>query len=156
MTEDSPVDDAVARLVGEIYEAAPVTERRRLLDQLLPFFGVLGLVAVANGIFARIRMRSDWMSTHVRAEDLALVKADDVVDLVARLQLMRVDAVEGLAHWLVGSPVMASSAAAAMLLTLLMQQASARRQRLSTDSNIEVGEQPVRGLRHRMSAVDGA
>jgi hypothetical protein len=123
---EAVTDQTVARLVGEVFEVAPLTERRRLLNQLLPVMGVLSLVAVANGIFARIRFRSDWVSTHVRAEDAAQVRASDVADLVERLQLMRVDAVDGLAHWVVSSPVLASSAAALVLVTVLMQRARTR------------------------------
>ena len=134
---DTETDHTVARLVGELFEEAPAAERRRLLDQLLPFMGVLGLVAVANGIFARLRLRADGMSAHVRLEDVAQVRANDVTVLVERLQLMRVEAVDGLVHWVSGSPVLASSAAAAMLVTLLMQRASARRHQLARDSLLE-------------------
>lgn len=134
--DTNPTDEAIARLVGEIYEVAPMTERRRLLDQLLPFVGVLGLVAVANGIFARIRLRSDWIQSHFRVEDLAQVRASDVADLVARLQVMRVDAVDGLAQWVTGSPVLAGTAAAAMLVTLLMQRANRRAASVRIDSGV--------------------
>ncbi|HEY9094992.1 MAG TPA: hypothetical protein VIN35_04545, partial [Hydrogenophaga sp.] len=67
-----------------------------------------------------------WIQAHFRVEDLAQVRASDVADLVARLQVMRVDAVDGLAQWVNRSPVLAGTAAAAMLVTLLMQRASRR------------------------------
>jgi hypothetical protein len=138
MTAIADIDHAVARLVAEVYEVAPVSERRRLLDQLLPFLGVLGLVAVANGIFARIRLRGDGMNAPIRVEDLAQVRPSDVADLVERLQLMRVDAVDKLAHWVISSPVLAGSAAAAMLVTLLVQRASTRRGLVAGDSEEDV------------------
>ena len=127
MTSEPVPDGAVARLVSEIYEAAPVAERRRLLDQLLPAMGVLSLVAVANGIFARIRFRSDWAQAHVRLEDVQSVRAIDVAALVERLQQTRVEAVDGLVQWVTASPVLASSAAAALLVAVLMKRAQSRK-----------------------------
>lgn len=128
------LDRQVAQLVGEVFEAAPVVERRRLLEYLLPPMGVLALVAVANGVFARIRFRSDWAQNHVRLEDASQVHAADVAALVERLQQMSVDAVDGLTQLVTASPILASSAAAALLVALLVQRSRARRaQRTEAD-----------------------
>jgi hypothetical protein len=128
----------VATLAGQVYEAAPVTDRRRLLEYLLPSMGVLALVAIADGIFAKIRFRSDWSQVHVRLEDASQVRGGDVVALVERLQQTSVDAVDGLAKIVSTSPVMASSAAAALLVALVVQRARAR-QAAELNSGIATG-----------------
>lgn len=130
------LDRKVAQLVGEVFEAAPVTERRRLLEYLLPPMGVLALVAVANGIFARIRFRADWAQSHVRLEDASQVRAADVAALVERLQQMSVDAVDGLTQLVTASPILASSAAAALLVALLVQRSRARRAQRSEPDDL--------------------
>ena len=117
----------IARLVGQVYEAAPATERRRLLEHLMRPLGVLSLLAVADGIFAKIRFRSGLPDLHVRLEDAQNVQASDVITLVSYVQQVSVRAVDGLADMLAASPVMTGSAAAALLITLLVQRARTRR-----------------------------
>ncbi|MBU0590520.1 MAG: hypothetical protein KJ852_12740 [Gammaproteobacteria bacterium] len=117
----------IPQLVGQVYEAAPPNERSRLLEQLLPPLGVLSLVAIADGIFAKVRFRGGWPELHVRLEDAQNVQASDVITLVDHVQQISVQAVDGLAQLLAASPVLAGSAAAALLITLLMQRAQRRR-----------------------------
>ena len=117
----------IAQLVGQVYASAPATERGRLLEHLIRPLGILSLVAVANGIFAKIRFRSEWPDLHVRLEDAQNVSASDVIALVDHVQQVSVEAVDGLAKMLAGSPVLAGSAAAALLVTLLLQRARTRR-----------------------------
>ena len=117
----------IAQLVGKVYETAPPVERSRLLEHLLQPIGVLGLVAVANGIFAKIRFRSGWPSPHVRIEDAQNVQASDVIKLVEYVQHVSVQTVDGLAQILGMMPTMASSAAAALLVTVLARRARTRR-----------------------------
>ena len=70
-------DQAIAQLVGQVYEAAPPTERSRLIAHLLRPLGVLALVAVANGIFAKIRFRGGWPDLRVQVEDLNNVQPSE-------------------------------------------------------------------------------
>jgi hypothetical protein len=116
----------IAHLVAEVYETAPPAERSRLLEHLLRPLGVLSLVAVADGIFAKIRFRSGWPEMNVRFEDAQNVRASDVIALVDRVQQVSVETLDGLAKMIVASPVLASSAAAALLVTVLMQHARTR------------------------------
>ena len=118
---------SIAQLVGQVYESAPPAERSRLLEQLLRPLGVLSLVAVANGIFAKIWFRSGWPTMHVQFEDAQNVQARDVITLVNYVQQVSVHAVDGLADVLARSPVLTGSAAAALLVTLLVQRARMRR-----------------------------
>ena len=117
----------IAQLVGQVYELAPPAERSRLLEHLLRPLGVLSLVAIANGIFAKIRFRSGWPDLHVQLEDAQNVQASDVITLVNHVQQVSVHAVDGLAEMLAASPVLAGSAAAALLITVLVQRARTRR-----------------------------
>lgn len=120
------VDAAIPALLGEVYEAAPVSERSRLVEQLMRPLGLLSLVAVAGGVFAGIRLRGGWPEFHVRLEDLPSVRASDVMALAEHAQQVSVEAVDGLAQVLAGSPVLAGSAAAALLVTLLVQRSRQR------------------------------
>jgi hypothetical protein len=117
----------IAQLVGQVYEFAPPAERSRLLEHLLRPLGVLSLVAIANGIFAKIRFRSGFPDLHVQIEDAQNVQASDVITLVNHVQQISVHAIDGLADMLVASPVMAGSAAAALLIAVLVQRARTRR-----------------------------
>lgn len=117
---------SIPDLVAQVYAAAPAVERGHLLEHLLRPLGALSLVAIADGIFAKVRFRSGWQDLVVRLEDIQTVRSDHVVALVDHAQQVSVEAVDGLAQWLTASPVMASSAAAALLITLLLQRARQR------------------------------
>lgn len=117
----------ISQLVGQVYEYAPPAERKRLLEHLLRPLGVLSLVAIANGVFAKIRFRSGWPDLHVPLEEAQNVQASDIITLVDHVQQVSVHAVDGLADMLAQSPVMAGSAAAALLITVLVQRARTRR-----------------------------
>ena len=117
----------VPRLVGQVYEVAPAVERSHMLEILLRPLGVLSLLAVAGGIFAKIRFRSGWPDLHVRLEDAQNVQASDVIALVDYVQQVSVHSVDGLAQLLNASPMMTTSAATGLLVTLLLQRARGRR-----------------------------
>lgn len=118
---------SVAQLVAQVYEAAPVVDKSRLLEHLLRPMGVLALVAVADGVFAAIRFRGGWPQLHVRLEDAQGVRASDIATLVDYVQQISVHAIDGLAQVISMSPVVATSASAALLLTMLVQRRSGRR-----------------------------
>lgn len=118
---------SIAQLVGQVYESAPPAERSRLLEHLLKPLGVLSLVAVANGIFAKIRFRSGWPDMHIQLEDAKNVQVSDVITLVNHVQQVSLHAVDGLAGLLAASPAMTGSATAALLMTVLLQRARTRR-----------------------------
>ncbi len=118
---DGP-EHEVAELVGQVYAQAPEAERERLLVALLPTAGLLSLVAVANGVFARIRLDEHWPSLRWLHEEMVRVQPADVSALVERLQFTRSDALDGLLLWAGTAPVLASGAAATLLVGLLMQR----------------------------------
>ena len=116
----------LSQLVAKVYEIAPAHERTRMLEQLMMPLGVLSLVAVANGIFAKIRFRGGWPDLNVRLEDAQNVQAGNVVALVNHVQQVSVQAVYGLADLLVTSPVLGGSAAAALLTRILLRRIKTR------------------------------
>ena len=118
--------EAIPRLVSAVYAAAPPAEQRVLLQHLLAPLGVLSLVAIAGGVFAKLRFRADWQNFQVRLDDVTDVRADDVVALVDHVQQVSVESVDALAQVLTASPVLAGSAAAALLVSLLVQRARRR------------------------------
>lgn len=116
-------DLAIPDLVGKIYDAAPLTERCRLLEHLMKPLGALALVGVCNGIFAKIWFRSGWHNLHIRPEDAQTVRAIDVISLVDYVQQASAETINGLASLLTPSSIMVYSAAAAMLATVLARRA---------------------------------
>lgn len=123
----------VSHLLAEVFEVAPMPDRRYLLEQLLRPLGVLSLVAIAGGIFAKIRFRGGWPDLRLRIEDLQDVQATHVVALVDHAQQVSVETVDQLAQWLGASPLVSGSAAAALLVTLLVRRARLRQPALTAD-----------------------
>lgn len=118
---------AIPELVAEVYEAALPADRGHMLEQLLRPLGVLSLVAVADGIFAKIRFRGGWQEFQVRLEDIPNVQPADIVALVDHAQQVSVEAVDGLARLVLMSPGLSGSAAAMLLVGLLLQRSRQRR-----------------------------
>ena len=122
-------DITIPELVAKIYDAAPLTERCRLLEHLMKPLGALALVGVCNGIFAKIWFRSGWHNLHIRPEDAQTVQGIDVVSLVDYVQQASAETINGLASLLATSPIMVYSAAAAVLVTVLARRTQSRRSR---------------------------
>jgi len=129
----------VPELVADLYDAAPPVERVRLVKHLLGPLGVLSLVAVADGIFAKIRFRSGW-DLQVRLEDLQNVRAAHVMSLVDHAQQVSIEAIDGLAQLMLASPTLSGTAAAAMQVTALVNRA--RQRKASDDRDDETPSVP--------------
>lgn len=117
----------IPQLVGTIYDAAPMAERRRILEHLLRPLGALAVVGVCNGIFTKIWFRNGWSDLRIRAEDAQSVQGIDVIALVDYVQQASVDTIGGLASMLAASPMIVQSAATAMLVSILMRRLQSRR-----------------------------
>lgn len=125
----------LARLVVDGFESASPVVRRRLLERLLRPLGVLSLVAVAGGIFAKIPLRSNWQYLQVRIEDVQNVRSSDLIALVDHVQQVSVEAVTGVALMIASSPLMASSAAAVVLGIVLVRHSRMGRPNESDDED---------------------
>ncbi|MDO9315131.1 MAG: hypothetical protein Q7T97_11350 [Burkholderiaceae bacterium] len=126
--EFGDADAAVPVLLARVYEVAPPPERARMLTHLMQPLGLLSLVAVANGVFASLRLRNPSAPLSLRFEDTLRISAADVMALAEHAQQVSVETVDALAQWLTATPVLASSAAA-MLLVRLLKRRSLRRHR---------------------------
>ena len=124
----------LSRLVGRVYESAPPATRRKLLEHLLRPLGLLSIAAVANGAFAKVLSRGNWLDKSVPLDEVQNIQSGDVVTLVDYVLQVSGDAINRLAHLLTASPTLTSSAAATVLVTLLLQRASKRR---SSDVNTD-------------------
>lgn len=120
-------DVAVPDLVAQVYDAAPLPVRTRLLAQLMQPLGVLSLVAVAGGVFAKLRFRDAPGPLNLRLEDTLLIGAEEVRALAEHAQQVSVETVDALRLWLTQGPVLAGSAAALLLVQLLKRRAAQRR-----------------------------
>jgi hypothetical protein len=116
--------ESVPKLIGQIYATAPLTLRARIIEQLMRPLGVLGLTALANGVFASIRLRerTDWLQ--VAPEDARSVRPSDVVALADWSQQVSNEAIVGLGKIVTSSPMLASTAAAAVLVGILMRRSA--------------------------------
>jgi len=123
----------LTQLVGKVYESAPMELRRQLLERLTRHLGLLSLLSIAGGVFAKIRLRGNWQKLPLGLEDISKIQASDVTALVDRVQQVSTEALNGLAQILVNSPAIAGSAAAATLLAVLMHRIQNQRRR-SADS----------------------
>jgi hypothetical protein len=118
--------DLVPELVAKVYAAAPPADRRRLLEHLLKPLGLLSLVAVANGAFARLTANSGWSKLQFNADDVQRIGRSEVIALVNHVQQVSTQAIDGLGHVISASPVLAGTAATGLLLSLLRKQATQR------------------------------
>jgi uncharacterized protein YoaH (UPF0181 family) len=117
----------IPSLVAQVYEAAPAEERCYLVETLLRPLGVLSLVAIAHGVFAKIRFRNAGHDLQVRVDDLKNVGTADMMALVHHVQQVSIETIDSLVQQLSSSGSMTGSAAAIVLVGLLVQRARARR-----------------------------
>jgi hypothetical protein len=125
----------VAQLLGKVYQAAPVAERFSLVRHLMRPLGILSLVAIANGVFAKIRFHGSLDDVQAGLDDLQGVQVEDVITLANYAQQVSVQAVDGLAQLLTASPALASSAAAMVLVKILLAH-RANNRRASDDDGL--------------------
>lgn len=113
---------SISHLVARIYEAASVRDRCHLLEHLMKPLGVLSLVTVANGFFAKIWFRSGWHELQIQPEDTGAVRAADIVSLVDFVQQASNETIAGLTQLLTASPTLAGIAASALLVSILLRE----------------------------------
>ena len=129
--------DAVPELVAAVFNAAPLPERKRLLELMIRPLGVLSLAAVANGLFAQIALRSNWKRFQLQTEDVQNVKTDDVLALAHYVQQASSHAFDGMRQVLMGSPALMGTTATAVLLALLTKEFKRRTTRAATEEDYD-------------------
>ena len=128
-----PAPDPVPALVAQVYAEAPPALRTRLLESLLRPLSVLSLVAVANGVFAKMALGQGWPRLKLSVDDAHRFDTNDVIALVNHVQQVSGPAVDELSRILSGNALLGSSAAAAMLITVLTKRALQRPTELVED-----------------------
>jgi hypothetical protein len=118
----APDDASIGELLGQVYEAAPARERASLIEHLIRPLGVLSLLTVANGVFAKLWFRRDLQDLHVRLDDTYLVGKSEIVALADFVQQASVATIDGIADLIATSPGLAASTAAVMLLATLRKR----------------------------------
>jgi len=113
----------LAKLVGKVYQSAAPDDRGFLIRLLIQPLGLLSLLAVANGVFAKLRLQGGLSGLQTRLDD---VQVDDVVELASFAQQVSAQAMHSLAQWLSSSPALVSSAAAAILVKILLDCSAQR------------------------------
>ncbi|MBU0587706.1 MAG: hypothetical protein KJ852_03990 [Gammaproteobacteria bacterium] len=113
----------IAQLIGRVYENASPLERCSILEQLLQPLGLLSLIAVANGTFAKLRLRGEWRRLHVSLEDVRSVKVSEVIALAEHVQQVNLDVIRQLAQMLVTPQMKTASTATSVLRTVLLRPA---------------------------------
>lgn len=120
-----PIEAAdVPHLVGEVYAQAPAALRSSLLEQLMRPLGLLSLVAVAGGAFARLRSRNGWHEGPPPLEHVRDIQPADVVALAEHVQQVSSDTLDHLLQMLASSPLLAGSVTAAVLAVWFARRAS--------------------------------
>ena len=122
---------SVPQLIGQVYESAPPNLRARMLELLMRPLGILSLMAVANGVFASIRLRNPSANIKVGLDDTSKIQPEDVVKLADWVQQVSVETFESLTNLLSTSPALNRSTVAAVLLSLLVQHTRRRNDRRS-------------------------
>jgi hypothetical protein len=105
--------------VAGVFREAPAGFRAQLIETLMRPMGALGLVAVANGVFAAVRQRHGWERLHVTMDDAARITADQVLELSAYLQQAAPEVFRQVGELIASQPAIASGLSAVLLMQLL-------------------------------------
>lgn len=114
-------------LVGRAYAASPLLLKKSLLEQLIRSVGILGLVTVAGGVFAKIRLRGGWPDIAVHLDDLKDIQTSDVIALVDYVQQVSAGALADAVQLMASNPALTGSGAMAVLMSIMLQRAPDRR-----------------------------
>ena len=105
--------------VSGVFREAPVTFRAQLIETLMRPMGALGLVAVANGVFAAVRQRHGWERLQVTLDDAARITADQVLELSAYLQQAAPEVFRAVGELVSSQPAVAGGLSAILLMHAL-------------------------------------
>ena len=121
LTTDS-AETLVPQLVGQVFEAAPPPVKLALMDALLRPLGVLSVVAVAGGVFGKIRFHPNWPRLQDDTDLMRRVTSTDIVELVNHAQKVSFTVLDNLARVVGSSPAVTYSAAATLLMAVLVHR----------------------------------
>lgn len=136
----------IARVVSRVYRAANGAVRADMLAQLLRPLGVLGLVSVASGAFARLVGRDSGVPDTISAEDIVRYSSEQIRELTMFVHEVDPEAlqplIEQLAHS--GMGIAALSTAALVMLYRRSQAGTALSRKAESSPDRAVGTQRSR------------
>jgi len=108
----------IARVVSRVYRAANGGVRADMLAHLLRPLGVLGLVSVASGAFARLVRRDGLVPDTISAEDMVRYSSEQIRELTIFVHEVNPEALQPLVEQLAqnGMGIAALSTAALVML----------------------------------------
>jgi hypothetical protein len=109
----------IARLVSRVYRAANGTARADMLAHLLRPLGLLGLVSVASGAFARLVRRDGLAPDAISAEDIVRYSSEQIRELTIFVHEVDPDALQPLIEQLAGNGMGIAALSTAALVMLL-------------------------------------
>jgi hypothetical protein len=127
----------IARVVSRVYRAANGAARADMLAHLLRPLGLLGLVSVASGAFARLVRRDGRVPDTIAAEDIVRYSSEQIRELTLFVHEVNPDALQPLIEQLAqnGMGIAALSTAALVLLHRSSRRSSAVSR--TTDSGLD-------------------
>lgn len=118
---------AIAKVVSRVYRVANDAIRAEMLTHLLRPLGVLGLVAVASGAFARLVRRDGLVPDPISAEDMLRYSSEQIRELTMFVHEVNPEALQALVEQLAqnGIGIAALSTAALVMLQRSSRERSA-------------------------------
>lgn len=118
---------AIARVVSRVYRAANGAVRADMVAHLLRPLGVLGLVSVSSGAFARLVRRDGLVPDTIPAEDIVRYSSEQIRELTMFVQEVNPQALQALVEQLAldGIGVAALTTAALVMLHRSLREGSA-------------------------------
>jgi hypothetical protein len=134
---------AIARVVSRVYRAANVAVRADMVAHLLRPLGVLGLVSVASGAFARLVRRDGLVPDPIPAEDIVRYSSEQIRELTMFVHEVNPDALQPLIEQLAqnGMGIAALSTAALVMLHRSSRGRSARSRKADSNLDRNIGHQ---------------
>ena len=105
--------------VSGVFREAPAWFRAQLIECLMKPMGALGLVAVANGVFAALRQRHGWQQLQVTLEDTSRITGEQVLELSSYLQQTAPEVFQRVGELVSRQPALTGSLSAMLLLHVL-------------------------------------
>ncbi|HEY6134945.1 MAG TPA: hypothetical protein VIW70_13270 [Rubrivivax sp.] len=115
----------IARVVSRVYRAASDATRADMLAHLLRPLGVLGLVSVASGAFARFVRRDGLVPETISAEDIVRYSSEQIRELTMFVHEVDPDALQALLDQMAQNG-MGIAALATVALVLLRRRSRER------------------------------
>ena len=129
---------AIAKVVSRVYRAANDALRSDMLTHLLRPLGVLGLVAVASGAFARLMRRDGLVPETISADDIARYSSEQIRELTMFVHEVNPDALQPLVEQLAQNGMGIAALSTAALVMLLRSSRGRSALSSQTDSKLDL------------------